>query len=92
MSVIGNTFILVSDDSEENTERYVLGRIVVYSNLVSTFNAIKKHLKDQVTFTVDVDEFIRKYSGRDFKPTKVGYVGHENDLEDIVVKCVYGED
>lgn len=89
MSVIGNTFILASDDADENTYRYIDGRIIVYRNLTNTFNAIKKHFKDQVTFTVDVEDFIRKYSGRDFKPTKVGNLG---DLEDIIVKCVYGEE
>lgn len=91
-TVIGNSFIVRSDDPEENSERYVFGRIVVYRNLTSVFNAIKKIFKGKVTFTVNVEEFIRKHTGQDFKPTKVGYIGDESDCQDVIVKCVYGED
>jgi hypothetical protein len=92
MSLIGYTFIISSRDDEEDSQRYIYARIIVFRSLANVFNAIKKQFRDDVTFTVDVEEFIRKYSGRDFKPTVVGYIGHETDAEDIIVKCVYSED
>jgi len=92
MSLIGYTFIISSRDDEEDSQRYIYARIIVFRSLSNVFNAIKKQFKDDVTFTVDVEEFIRKYSGRDFKPTVVGYIGHESDPQDIIVKCVYSED
>lgn len=92
MSVIGNTFIIVSGHPQENSDRYVITRITLYRNLKNTFNAIEKMFRGNVTFTVNIDEFIRDYTGRDFKPVKVGYLGDESEDESIVVKCVYRED
>lgn len=90
--VIGYTFIISSGVPEDDAERYIYAKIVMYRNLSGLFNGVKQQLKDRVTFTVDVEDFIRKYSGRDFKPTVVGYIGSESDGEDLIVKCVYSAD
>ncbi len=90
--VIGYTFNILSREDEENAEGYMYAPVAMYRTLVSLFNAIKKQFKNNVTFTIDVEEFIRRHEGRDFQPIMVGYIGDEADGEDILVKCVYAAD
>lgn len=92
MSLIGYTFVISSRDDTEDAERYMYSNVNVYRSLSNLFNAIKKQFEGNVTFLVDVEEFIRTHTGRDFRPIMVGFIGHESDPQDIIVKCVYGED
>lgn len=97
MSLIGYTFIISSGDESEDSELYKFERVKFYKKLRNVFDGITKQLYDMgeennVTYTVNIAQFIRDYTNCDFGCQKVGFIGKEHEERDIIVKCIYGED